>query len=53
MLSLIVVVVLKMIEYLQRCVGLKFGDETCLCSILEFCDVLMKTNDGFVLLMLC
>ena len=33
MLSLTVVVVLKMIEYWQSCVGLKFGDEICLCCV--------------------
>jgi hypothetical protein len=51
MLSSLMVLVLKMIKFTERCVGLKFGDETCLCSILELCDVLMKSDDGFVFAM--
>ena len=53
MLSLLVCLFLKMINYCSSYAMLKFGDEIFLCSILELCDVLMKTNDRFLFAIAC
>ena len=51
MLSLVVCLFLKMIDYCSSYAENKFGVDLCLCSIHDVCDVLMKSDDGFVFAM--
>ena len=53
MLSFMMVLLLKMVDYFLSYVEMKFGDETCFCSIHELCYVLVKIIVGFMLLVVC
>lgn len=53
MLSFMMVLFFEMVGYSWSYAKMKFDVDLHSCSILELCDDLVKTNDGFMLLVVC